>query len=130
MCYATSKLANVLQARGLQQTLRAAEAEVDVFAIDPGLMVDTDLAREVPWPLRALFKAVGACLTPLVPGMRTSKQSAAVIAGLVDDPSWNGRGFAYLDGPDVSSPSADALRDDLVGEVRSDADALLYPASA
>src|SRR5690606_19077332 len=44
--YSTSKLGNVLQARGLQARLRAQGRQIDVFAIDPGLMVDTDLGRE------------------------------------------------------------------------------------
>lgn len=118
--YSTSKLANVLQARGLQAKLRQRGQNVDVFAIDPGLMVDTQLARELPAPLRVVFQALGRLATPFVDNMRTSDTSAAHICALVTDPSWRDQGFAYLDGDHVKPPSDDALRDDLVAELWRD----------
>ena len=53
--YSNSKLANVLQAQSLQQRLRAEGRTIDVFALDPGLMVDTDLARNYPPVLLSLI---------------------------------------------------------------------------
>lgn len=123
--YSTSKLANVLQARGLQCSLREAGQDVDVFAIDPGLMVDTELARELPFPVKAIFRALGRALTPFVANMRLSTVSAEHIASLVDDPRWAGRGFAYLDGDHVRPPSPDAQRDDLRDALWSELDPLI-----
>lgn len=123
--YSTSKLGNVLQARGFQARLRAAERSVDVFAIDPGLMVDTDLAREIPAPLRWVFGLLGRLLTPFVDNMRLSEVSARHIAALVEDAAWSGRGFAYLDGDRVKPPSPEALDDARVAELFDDAAALL-----
>ncbi|MEN0066925.1 MAG: SDR family NAD(P)-dependent oxidoreductase, partial [Myxococcota bacterium] len=57
--YSTSKLGNVLQARGLQARLRQAGRAVDVFAVDPGLMIDTGLAREVRAVLRFILRPIG-----------------------------------------------------------------------
>lgn len=45
--YSTSKLGNVLQARGLRARLRQQGRDIDVFAVDPGLMVDTDLGQSL-----------------------------------------------------------------------------------
>lgn len=123
--YSTSKLGNVIQARALQRSLRARGAGVDVFAIDPGLMVDTDLARELPRPLMWVFRGVGRLLTPLVDNMRLSPVSAGHIAALIEDPEWSGRGFAYLDGDRVKAPSEDALREDLLEELWRDGHALI-----
>ncbi|GAB4085971.1 protochlorophyllide reductase [Myceligenerans cantabricum] len=115
--YSTSKLANVLQARGLQAHLRDAGRDVDVFAVDPGLMVDTSLARELPRWLRPALRALGYALTPFVANMRLSTTSARNIAALLLDESWHGRGFQYLDGLHPKDPSPDAMRDELVTEL-------------
>ena len=123
--YSTSKLGNVIQARGLQRALRARGREVDVFALDPGLMVDTDLARELPRPLMWVFRAIGRMLTPLIDNMRLSTVSAAHIASLIEDPRWQGEGFAYLDGDRVRPPSDDAQREDLLVELWREASALV-----
>jgi NAD(P)-dependent dehydrogenase (short-subunit alcohol dehydrogenase family) len=123
--YSTSKLANVLQARGLQVALRDAGRDVDVFAVDPGLMVDTRLAREMPWPMRVFLKSVGYVITPFVDNMRLSTTTAACIETLLFDDGWSGRGFTYLDGLEVRDPSADARRDDLRDELWSESLRLL-----
>jgi len=115
--YSTSKLGNVLQARGLQAHLRRAGRAVDVFAIDPGLMVDTDLLRELPSFLQPGLRAIGRLFTPHVDNMRLSSVSAAHIAMLVEHSEWQGRGFTYLDGDRAKPPSADARRDDLMKEL-------------
>ena len=123
--YSTSKLANVLQARGLQAYLRQKGQDVDVFAIDPGLMVDTDLARDLPGPARVVFRAIGRAATPFVSNMRLSPVSAQQITALLCDDAWAGRGFAYLDGDHATPPSPDAQRDDLAIELWRDTNTLL-----
>ncbi|MEO1231577.1 MAG: SDR family NAD(P)-dependent oxidoreductase, partial [Myxococcota bacterium] len=123
--YSNSKLANVLQARALQDSLRAEKRSIDVFALDPGLMVDTDLAREVPGPLRGVFRAVGRLVTPWVDNMRLSTVSAEHVAALVDDGTWAGRGFAYLDGDEARPPSPDAQRADYAAALWRDASELV-----
>ena len=123
--YSTSKLANVLQARGLQLALREAGRDVDVFAVDPGLMVDTRLTREMPGRTRAFLKSVGYIITPFVDNMRLSKTTAAYIERLLLGDEWSGRGFAYLDGLDAREPSPDARRDDLRDELWSESLRLL-----
>lgn len=115
--YSTSKLGNVLQARGLQRRLRHARRAVDVFAVDPGLMVDTDLAREVPGPLRLILRSIGYVATPFVANMRLSTTTARYLESLLLDEGWAGQGFAYLDGNHVQPPSPDAQRDDLMEEL-------------
>jgi protochlorophyllide reductase len=115
--YATSKLGNVLQARALQAYLRSAERDVDVFAVDPGLMIDTGLARELPRWLQPPLRALGYLLTPFVANMRLSTVAARNLTSLVLDERWHGRGFQYLDGLHPKNPSPDALRDDLATEL-------------
>src|SRR5690606_21637890 len=80
--YSTSKLGNVLQARGLQARLRKQGRDIDVFAIDPGLMVDTDLGREIPAPLRGAIRVIGRIAMPFVDNMRLSPVSAGHITSL------------------------------------------------
>ncbi|MEO1697949.1 MAG: SDR family NAD(P)-dependent oxidoreductase [Planctomycetota bacterium] len=125
--YSTSKLGNVLQARALQKRLRDAERGVDVFALDPGLMVDTDLARELPAIARVLFRGVGRLATPFVANMRLSSTSAQHVVALAIGPEWSGRGFAYVDGDEAVPASPDAQRDDLVADFSRATDALLSP---
>ncbi len=117
--YSTSKLANVLQARALQLHLRQAGRDVDVFAIDPGLMVDTELARELPALLRPVLRGIGYALTPFVGNMRLSTTTARCLVSLLRDPRWSGQGFRYLDGLHAKDPSEDALRDDWMHELRA-----------
>ncbi|WP_149205223.1 SDR family NAD(P)-dependent oxidoreductase [Actinotalea subterranea] len=115
--YSTSKLGNALQARAFQEHLRAAGRDVDVFALDPGLMVDTGLGRELPRWLVPVVRAVGYAATPFVANMRLSSTTARAVASLVLDERWHGRGFLYLDGLRPKAPSADAQRDDLRDEL-------------
>lgn len=123
--YSTSKLGNVLQARGIQAQLRRDGRVVDVFAIDPGLMVDTELARELPALLRPVFRGMGRMLTPFVANMRLSTVSAGHIASLIEDAKWQGCGFAYLDGDRVKQPSPDAQREDLMADLWEESAALI-----
>ncbi|MEL6985065.1 MAG: SDR family NAD(P)-dependent oxidoreductase [Actinomycetota bacterium] len=123
--YANSKLANVLQARALQHRLRQAGRSVDVFAVDPGLMVDTDFARSYPRPLRVILRAVGTAATPFVDNMRLSTTSARHLTRLVVDPALAGTGFQYVDGDQSKPPSPDAQNDDLAESLFVDANQLV-----
>lgn len=126
--YSTSKLGNILQARGLQQRLDRRDRGVDVFALDPGLMVDTDLARELPRPARVIFGAIGRVATRFVDNMRLSTTTARTVASIFNDNEWATTGFSYLDGDRAQPPSPDAQRDDLVDELwREAADLLGLP---
>lgn len=123
--YSTSKLGNVLQARALQAVLRHENRDADVFALDPGLMIDTDLVRELPAPLRWIFRGLGYLLTPVVDNMRLSTTSSRHVVDLLDAPRWHGRGFEYLDGDRAKPPSPDAQRDDLAAELWRECTTLL-----
>ena len=127
--YSNSKLANVLQARELQRRLRTAQRGVDVFAYDPGLMVDTDFARSVARRLRAVLRWVGAAATPSVDNMGRSPESADALARLVTGGELAGTGFGYFDGGTRRPPSPDALDDDDAAELWLDANPLVGLAS-
>ena len=123
--YSTSKLGNVLQARALQCRLDAMGFRADVFAVDPGLMPDTDLAREIPRPLRWIFRGVMAVVLPFVPGMRYSTTSGEHFRSLATDGKWDGRGFAYLDGNHVVPASQDGMNDAYANALWRDASELV-----
>lgn len=115
--YSTSKLANVYQARALQNRLDALDLNAEVFALDPGLMVDTDLAREAPRPVRFLFRNIGRAVTPLVSNMRLSSTTAGYVSELLHSPDWAGRGFAYVDGDAIEPLGELALSADNAEEL-------------
>lgn len=123
--YSNSKLANVLQARELQRRLRSAGRAIDVFAIDPGLMVDTDLARSYPRPARIALRILGTTVTPLVDNMRLSTTSGRHVARLLTDPALTSTGFQYFDGDRAQAPSPDAQRDDYAESLWVDANELV-----
>ncbi len=126
--YSTSKLGNVIQARGLQEWLNRKGKSIDVFAVDPGLMVDTELARELPGLLKLIFQGVGRMLTPFIDNMRLSDVSAGHLLSLIQDAKWRGLGFSYLDGNTIKPPSPDAQRDDLMEEFWSESEKILSAA--
>jgi NAD(P)-dependent dehydrogenase (short-subunit alcohol dehydrogenase family) len=74
--YATSKLCNVLVTHAL------ARRGVDAFAIDPGLMAGTGLARERNAFVRLLWKTLLPLLAPLLPGASTTGRSGRALAWL------------------------------------------------
>jgi NAD(P)-dependent dehydrogenase (short-subunit alcohol dehydrogenase family) len=114
--YTTSKLGNVVQARGMQRALHGQGRDVDVFAVDPGLMVDTNLMRGRPWILRAVLRVVGSVLTLFVPNMRRSTTTAEYLTAMIAEEKWHGKGFQYFDGIEPVEPSTDGMRDDLMEE--------------
>ncbi len=107
--YSTSKLFNIFQARILQER----HSHIDVFALNPGFMADTNLVHEVPALFRPLLKALGQMVTPFVKNMRLSTTTARDVCSLFEDFKWKNEGFAYIDGGKIDSPSSTALRDDL-----------------
>ena len=111
--YSASKLSNIFQARILQEKF----PYFDVFALNPGFMVDTDLIHEIPSILRPLLKSLGYIITPFVRNMRLSTTTAEEVRSLFEDLDWRDKGFAYLDGNSIESPSPNALRDDLAAEL-------------
>lgn len=123
--YSNSKLANVLQARELQRRFTLADSSVDVFAIDPGLMTDTDFARSYPARVRIPLRVIGTIVTPFVDNMRSSATTSRHIARLVTDEKLSGAGFQYFDGERAQPPSPDAQRDDYAGELWEDANRLI-----
>lgn len=123
--YSTSKLGNVLQARGLQMRLRKLEKNVDVFAMDPGLMIDTNLARELPFVIRVIARVIGRLVTPFVDNMRLSSKTAFCLQSVFEDTVWCGKGFAYLDGMEITTPSDDALNDQFLEDFWRDSAKLI-----
>ena len=82
--YATSKLCNVLV------TYALARRGVDAFALDPGLMPGTGLARERNAFVRLLWNTVLRALAPLIPGASTIGRSGRALAWLAATPSISG----------------------------------------
>ncbi len=115
--YSASKLSNIFQARILQEKF----PHFDVFALNPGFMVDTDLIHEVPSFLRPFLKSLGRIITPFVKSMRLSSTTAKDVRSLLENLDWKNGGFAYLDGNIIESPSPNALRHDLATELWKDA---------
>ncbi|HEX4459576.1 MAG TPA: SDR family NAD(P)-dependent oxidoreductase [Polyangia bacterium] len=109
--YATSKLANV--ATMVELARRHAPAELQSFALDPGLMPGTGLARNHPARLQAVWNYILPLLTPLLtpffPGASTVKRSGAALAWLLTDGALAGQTGRYFNYRRREiAPSADA----------------------
>ncbi len=115
--YSTSKLANVYQARELQRRLDAVGLDPEVFALDPGLMVDTDLARDAPALARFLLRLVGRAVTPFVDNMRLSADTASMVRELLDSHRFVDVGFEYIDDGHPEPLASLALDDDNAAEL-------------
>ena len=111
--YSISKLLNIFQARILQER----HSHIDVFALNPGFMADTNLVHEVPVLFRPLLKTLGQMVTPFVKNMRLSSTTAEDVCSLFEGSKWKNKGFAYIDRGKIKSPSSTALRDDLSAEL-------------
>lgn len=122
--YSTSKLCNVLCTYELSRRLTG--REIGVFAIDPGLMPDTMLTRELPPPLRALFRGVFMSLRHLVAGIRSVKESGTHVARLVTDPALTGRTALYFDGLRETRSSADSYDLDKARDLWETSEALTH----
>ncbi|MEO0565892.1 MAG: alanine-phosphoribitol ligase, partial [Chloroflexota bacterium] len=94
--YSTSKLCNVLCAYELSRHID--NPAIGVFAIDPGLMPETDLARELPDALQPVFQGILMPLVQLHDNVRRVADSVAHVARLVTDTTLDGRTALYFDG--------------------------------
>lgn len=94
--YTTSKLCNVLFTYELAQRLN--DDSIGVFAVDPGLMPDTQLAREFPAFARAALRHVIGFFGRLTPNIRSSNVSGEHLRLLVEDASLQGKTALYFDG--------------------------------
>lgn len=111
--YSTSKLLNIFQARVLQEEFR----NIDVFAFNPGFMVDTSIARELPRVLRPVVRIMGKAVSPFFESVRLSTDMANNVRDLFENEKWDHKGFAYVDGGVIGTPSEDALREDWAQEL-------------
>ena len=93
--YSTSKLANV--ATMLELARRHAPAELQSFALDPGLMPGTGLARNQPAPLQTIWNWILPLFVPFIPGASTMTRSGAVLAWLLTDDTLAGKTGLYFD---------------------------------
>lgn len=116
--YATSKLCNVATALAL--AARIAPNRARFYAIDPGLMPGTGLARAAPAPVRFVWTRLMRPLLPGLPGVSTAERSAAALDWLLTAPELQGRSGLHVDYRQRETPVAaachdPALIDDLVG---------------
>lgn len=123
--YTTSKLGNVLQVRAFQAYLLATRRDVDVFAIDPGVMPETNLQRGAPAARRFAARTVGVVLTRFIDGMRRVGTSAGHVVNLVEDEALSGKGFTYFDGDQPFPASADGMNDAYRDSLWTDANRLV-----
>ena len=96
--YSTSKLCNVLSTYEFARQFEAANKQIGVFAIDPGLMVDTELLRDVPRVAAAVFRPVINLIGRFVDGIRHSSESGQHLARLAADPALAEQSGLYFDG--------------------------------
>lgn len=89
--YATSKLCNLLAMDAIAR--RAPAARLAAFALDPGLMPGTGLARDRGVLQRLAWRTVAHAL----PGSSSARRSGAALAWLVTDPSLAGTSGRYFD---------------------------------
>lgn len=93
--YATSKLLNTVTAMELAR--RIPGGRTAFFALDPGLMAGTGLARTAPAPVRLLWSTVLRWVSPLLPDTSTPERSAAAAAWLLTDPAVTSRSGEVFD---------------------------------
>ncbi|NLP83513.1 SDR family NAD(P)-dependent oxidoreductase [Microbacterium sp. CFH 90308] len=79
--YSTSKLANVYFAYELARR----HPRLRVEAFDPGLMPATGLSRGYPPSIRRLYAALAPAVAAFVPGARSARTAAGMLADLVAD---------------------------------------------
>jgi NAD(P)-dependent dehydrogenase (short-subunit alcohol dehydrogenase family) len=93
--YATSKLCNLLTVAAIARRVPA--ARFAAFALDPGLMPGTGLARQYPPVMRVLWHTVMRAAGLVMPGASTAARSGAALAWLMTDPSLAGTTGRYFD---------------------------------
>jgi NAD(P)-dependent dehydrogenase (short-subunit alcohol dehydrogenase family) len=117
--YTSSKLCNVMTARTLGRKLAPSRPDLAICAFDPGLTLGTDLARNYPWPVGAIFRHV----LPLIArqSARVSKPpvSGDLLAELVTSPDYaaaRGDYFAVRDGRLIKTSPSRLAQDDAAAE--------------
>jgi len=93
--YATSKLCNLLTMAAIARRVPA--ARFAAFAIDPGLMPGTGLARHRGAFVRLLWHTVMRVAGLAMPGASTARRSGAALAWLVSSPALDGTTGRYFD---------------------------------
>ncbi|MEO8702648.1 MAG: SDR family NAD(P)-dependent oxidoreductase [Kofleriaceae bacterium] len=93
--YASSKLCNLLAMRALAARIPA--TELGIFALDPGLMPGTALARDLPWHLRAAWHGVLPAIVPIARGTSSPRRSGRAAAWLATTPALAGTTGGYYD---------------------------------
>jgi NAD(P)-dependent dehydrogenase (short-subunit alcohol dehydrogenase family) len=115
--YSASKLCNLMTARYLAQTEAARVGGWSIFAYDPGLTPSTGLARNHPWPVRALVWPLLPLFVPLAKGMNTLADAGRGLSGLaISAQAPAGRFYASLRKGHLTwpNPSQLACDDDAV----------------
>lgn len=107
--YANAKLANIMTATALAQRYPASELEV--FALDPGLMPGTGLARDRTPLERVAWRSLMRWLAPALPRTSTAERSGRMLADLLTDSRYAGRTGEYLDYNDEPARSSATARD-------------------
>jgi NAD(P)-dependent dehydrogenase (short-subunit alcohol dehydrogenase family) len=87
--YAASKLCNLLA----MDAIARRTTQLEVHALDPGLMPGTGLARERSWPVRLAWHTVARAL----PGSSSASRSAAALVWLLTAPALAGTTGRYFD---------------------------------
>lgn len=112
--YATSKFLNMVTA--VEFARRHPAGTTAFFALDPGLMAGTGLARTAPIIVRAVWFTVLRWLAPLIPDTSTPERSGATAAWLMTSENvlaQSGEVFAYDRAP--SRRVWEPVRDPAVG---------------
>lgn len=92
-CYATSKLCNLLAMAALaRRNQRAA-----FFALDPGLMPGTGLARGRSAVIRFMWHTVMRGAALVMPGASSARRSGAAVAWMMTSPALDGTTGRYFD---------------------------------
>ena len=76
---------------------RVPASRLAAFALDPGLMPGTGLARDRGAFVRFAWHALMPLAVPLMPGASTPRRSAGALAWLATEPSLAGRTGLYYD---------------------------------
>lgn len=109
--YATSKLCNILSARGLARDIAPERARF--FAFDPGFVPGTGLAHgEVQGFMLFAWHFILPLLAPFKKGWSTPARAARVTAHLLKDTSGSIANGAYVDDGGHPQPGSAAARDD------------------
>lgn len=83
--YSSSKLANLLTARGFAALPEVTPRRLTVIAYNPGLTPGTGLARHQPWAVRTLIWPLLPLIKPFFSFMTSLETAGATLAGLATD---------------------------------------------